>query len=84
MQQIDVSDEAEKLVAEQAVMAFRAGRSAAYAAPHGRGLAVAEGSVLEQGRRLMRVMLEQVLLAQPDAGKGGSTPRGVRVPDGRG
>lgn len=84
MPTINVMDEAEKLVAEQALLAFRASKRAAYLAPMGSGLEVAERAVLEEGRKTMRVMLERVLEAQPHAGKGGSTPSRVRAPGGHG
>jgi hypothetical protein len=81
---IQVMDDAERLVAEQALLAFRVSKRAAALAPMGRGLEVAERAVLEEGRKAMRLMLEQVLDAQPHTGKGGSTPRPVRAPGGRG
>jgi hypothetical protein len=81
---VAVKDEAERIVAEQALLAYRASKLAAYGAAHGRGLEVAERAVLEEGRKTMRVMLEQVIAAQPGVGKGGPTPSPVRVPRGRG
>ena len=84
MTTIEVMDEGEKLVAEQALLAFRASKRAAWLAPMGSGLEVAERAVLDEGRRMMRVMLERVLEAQPHTGRGGSTPRRVRAPGGSG
>lgn len=81
---ITVQNESEQLVAEQALLAFRATKKAAALAEHGRGLEMAEEAALTQGREVLRVMLEQTLAAQAGAGKGGQTPSGAAAPAGRG
>jgi hypothetical protein len=79
MPSIELTDESERLVAEQALLAFRASRRAASMAPEGSGLEVAERAVLEEGRKTMRLMLERVLEGQAHVGKGGSTPWRARA-----
>lgn len=64
-------DPAERLLAEQAVLAFREVKKTMRAAPHGRGLEVTEQATLVQGRRQMMRMLEEALKAQAAAEKGG-------------
>ncbi|MCC6320309.1 MAG: hypothetical protein IT438_02605 [Phycisphaerales bacterium] len=78
-------DAREALIAEQAVLSFRESMRAMAAAPHGRGLAVTERAVQEQGRKTTLAMMEQALLAAAEGEKGGAVlRRGVRaasVPD---
>ena len=70
----------ERLVAEQAVLAFRESIKAMEAAPHGQGLAVTERAVQEQGRKTTLAMMEQALLAAAEGEKGGSAlRRGARA-----
>jgi len=73
------STEEERLVAEQAVAAFREARQAMHAAAEGQGLAVTEAAVLDQGRKLLRVMMEQLMSTHPEVQKGGSAPGVVRA-----
>jgi hypothetical protein len=51
----------ERLLAEQAVLGFRALRKACVEAPHGRVLAVAERMAVSQGREAMRRTMETAL-----------------------
>ena len=62
----------ERLIAEQAVLSFRESIKAMEAAPHGRGLAVTERAVQEQGRRTTLLMMAQALSAAAEGEKGGS------------
>lgn len=75
--QVQVNSEEERLIAEQALLMYRASLAAAEAAPHGQGLAAIEDAVLEQGRQQMRLTIEQALKAQARAQKGGHAARGV-------
>jgi hypothetical protein len=84
MTTITVADEAEKLVLEQALLAFRATRQAASQAEHGRGLEITERAALEEGRKLTATLLSQTLAAQPGAGKKGPTPSGAGAARARG
>ena len=68
---LEYRNEQERLLAEQAVLAFRATMAAMAAAPHGRGLAVTEAAVLEQGRALLQKMLSVALSTHPEVQKGG-------------
>ena len=64
----------ERLLAEQAVLEFRALRKACVEAPHGRVLAVAEQMAVSQGREAMRRTLETALqLEAAEAEKKGVT-----------
>ncbi len=74
---------AEKLIAEQAVLAFRASRTAMRTAAFGHGLEVTENAVLGEGRRLMQTMLVEVIKAHPEVEKGGPTLRPARAGRGR-
>jgi hypothetical protein len=69
--------EAERLVAEQAVAAYREVLKAMEAAPHGQGFAFTETAVLAEGRSLMQSMMEQAMSAHPEAQKGGPAAGGV-------
>ena len=71
------STDEERLVAEQAVAAFREARQAMDAAPEGQGLAVTEAAVLSQGRKFLRVMMEQLMSTHPEVQKGGPAPGAV-------
>jgi hypothetical protein len=51
----------ERLLAEQAVLQYRALREACVAAPHGKVLAIAERLAVDQGREAMRRQLETAL-----------------------
>jgi len=71
--------EAERLVAEQAITAYRAVVKAMEVAPEGQGLACTEAAVLTEGRVLTRSIMKQAISAHPEAQKGGSAAGGVRV-----
>jgi hypothetical protein len=68
---IGYPDENERLVAEQAVTAFREVLRAMRCAPPGQGLATVEAATLVAGRRLVQDILERALSAHPEAQKGG-------------
>jgi hypothetical protein len=77
---INIDDASERLVAEQAVLAFRAVKEAMRTAPHGRGLAVMEDALMDKGLEALRVMMQEAVSAHPEAQKGGPAP--CRVPAG--
>lgn len=72
-------DTAERLVAEQAVLAYREVRKAVRGAPMGRGLELTERAVLAQGRRQMAVVMEEALKEAAGAEKGGSAASAAGV-----
>ena len=74
-------DPVERLIAEQAVLSARVVRQAMQGAPHGRGLEVTENAVVDQGRRQMQLVMEEMLKAQATAEKKGGAP--VAAGDGR-
>lgn len=76
---IEYRTEAERLLAEQAIMAYREVIKAMEAAPEGQGLACTESAVLAAGRPLMRSMMEQAMSAHSEAQKGGPAAGRVRV-----
>ena len=76
---IEYGTEAERLVAEQAIAAYREVLKAMEAAPEGQGLARTEAAVLGEGRVLLRAMMEQAMSAHPEAQKGGPVAGGARV-----
>ncbi len=78
---IKYQNEDERLIAEQAIAAFREARKAMFSAPHGRGLAVTEEAVVSQGRRLMASMMQHLMSAHPEAQKGGPAAGGASVED---
>ncbi len=63
--------EEERLVAEQAIAAYREAQKAMAAAPHGQGLAVTEAAVLRQGRIVTQTMMEQLISTHAEVQKGG-------------
>lgn len=70
----------ERLVAEQAVLMYRAAHEAMAKAPAGRGLELTEAAVLEQGREYLRKMTQTLLSAHPEAqkrGRGAGSAPGV-------
>ena len=77
---LEYRSEQERLVAEQAVLAFRATMAAMSAAPHGQGLAVTEAAILEQGRTLLQTMLSEALSTHPEVQKGGPAPGPAPAP----
>ena len=71
---LECVDENERLVAEQALLAYREVKKAMQAAPHGQGMACTEAAVLAQGREHQRRMLELILGGHPEALKKGGVP----------
>jgi hypothetical protein len=69
MMLIEVQDERERLVAEQALLAFRAMDQARDSAPHGRGLEAIEEVAVSQGLGVVRQMVQQSLSAHEEAQK---------------
>jgi len=69
--QIEVRNEQERLIAEQAILAYREVQAAGEAAPHGQGMAALEGATVETGRRQMRLVLEQALGSRCEGQKKG-------------
>lgn len=78
---IESRTEAERLVAEQAIVAYREVVKAMETASEGQGLACTEAAVLAEGRPLLRTMMEQAMSAHPEAQKGGPAADRVRVED---
>lgn len=60
---MEFRSDAERLIAEQAVLGYRAVQEAAEQAEWGRGLEVVEDAVLEQGREQQRRVLNQAMKA---------------------
>jgi hypothetical protein len=69
---IRVEDEAERLVALQAIETFRALRQAVKTAPHGRGLATVEAVVRDKGFDQLSKMYQAAVNEHPEAQKKGS------------
>jgi|MudIll2142460700_1097286.scaffolds.fasta_scaffold1029608_2 hypothetical protein len=78
---LEYRSEQERLVAEQAVLAFRATQAAMASAVHGQGLAVTEAAVLEHGRALLQKMLSEALSTHPEVQKGGPALGRARAPE---
>ena len=76
---IEYRTEEERLVAEQAIVAYREARKAMESAGEGEGLAVTEVAVLKHGRKFLQDMLEHLMSAHPEAQKGGPAADSVRV-----
>lgn len=76
-QSIGVEDEAERLVALQALETFRALRRAVSTAPHGKGLASVEAVVRERGFEQLQRMYEAAVREHPEAQKRGPAPDAV-------
>jgi hypothetical protein len=84
---LQVRSEAERLVAEQAVLLHRQVLEAMNAAPHGCGLEVTEAAVMQGGMAFLQRLLQHSLSAQPEAQKGGSArgpARAARRPRSKG
>lgn len=75
--QVQVNNERERLIVEQALLAYREVEAAGAAAVHGQGMAALEDATLETGRRQMRLVLEQALGSRAEAQKGGAVARGA-------
>ena len=65
------TSDAERLVAEQAVLHFRELMGVMHTAPHGRGMAVLEQAVREKGYEQMRQTLGLLASAHAEAQKKG-------------
>ena len=72
-----IEDANERLVAEQAVLAFRAVKHAAQEAVHGRGMLAMEEAILAHGHEHLCRMLELAASAHDEAQKGGPAHGGV-------
>lgn len=70
--QVQVNNERERLIVEQALLAYREVEAAGEAAVHGQGMAALEDATLTTGRRQMRLVLEQALRSRAAAPKGGA------------
>jgi hypothetical protein len=70
--------DSERLVAEQAVLTYRALEQAAATAPHGKGLATLEGVIHDKGLEHLRTMLSVAAASRTEAQKKGSAS--ARVP----
>ena len=68
---VQVENEAEELVALQAVETYRALEQAVKTAPHGKGLATVEAVVHDKGFDHLRKMYESALRQHPEAQKKG-------------
>ena len=86
MMHVQVNNERERLILEQALLAYREVEAAGAGAIHGQGMAALEDATLETGRRQMRLVLEEALRSRAEAQKKGSVARGaaaVRGSNGR-
>lgn len=72
---VQVNDEREKLVLEQALLAYREVDEARRSAPYGHGMEVLEQVVIDTGRRQQRQVLELALRSQAEAQKKGADAR---------
>jgi hypothetical protein len=70
-QSIRVEDEAERLVALQALETFRALRQAVKTAPHGKGLATIEAVVRDKGFDQLSQMYQRAVREHPETQKKG-------------
>jgi hypothetical protein len=68
---ICVEDEAEELIALQAIETYRALRQAVKTAPHGKGLVTVEAVVHDKGFDHLRQMYQSALQEHPEAQKKG-------------
>lgn len=68
---IRVENEAEALIALQAIETYRALRQAVKTAPHGKGLVTVEAVVHDKGLDHLRRMYESALREHPEAQKKG-------------
>lgn len=69
----------ERLVAEQAVLTYRALEQAAATAPHGRGMATLEAVIHDKGLEHLRKMLSVAGASRPEAQKKGPASGRVRA-----
>ena len=68
---IQVENEAEELIARQAIETYRALQHAVKTAPHGKGLATVEAVVHDKGFDHLRQMYQSALQEHPEAQKKG-------------
>jgi len=71
--------ENERLIAEQAVLAYQAVREAAQTARQGQGMTAIEQVVQEKGFQTLRRMIELSASEHPEAQKKGSAARRARA-----
>lgn len=69
----------ERLIAEQAVLAYQAVQQAAKDAPHGQGMEVVEQAVRQKGFEILRRMVELSVSEHAEAQKKGLAARSVRA-----
>ena len=69
---VRVENEAEELIALQAIETYRALQHAVKTAPHGKGLATVEAVVHDKGFDHLRQMYQSALREHPEAQKKGS------------
>lgn len=76
---IEYRGEQERLIAEQAVLTYRAVFEAGAQAPHGQGMDAMEGAILDHGRELLRQTLQHAASAHIEAQKKGRPRPAVAV-----
>ncbi len=69
----------ERLIAEQAVLAYQAARQAGKDAPHGQGMELVEQTVRQRGFEVLRRMVELSVSEHAGAQKKGSAAKSVRA-----
>ena len=69
---IEIRNERERLVLEQALLMYREVEAAGEAATYGQGMAALEDATLDAGRRQMQLVMEQALRSRAAAQKGGA------------
>ena len=79
---IEIRNEQERLVVEQALLMYREVEAAGEAAAHGQGMAALEDATLDAGRRQMRLVIEQALRSRAAAQKGGPVARAAAASPG--
>ena len=72
--QLETYSDEERLVAEQAVLTYRAVVEAAETASHGHGMDAMETAILDHGRKHLRAMLRHAAGAHAEAQKKGPLP----------
>ncbi len=81
---VEIRNARERLIAEQAVLAYREVEAAGAAAAHGQGMAALEMATLATGRRQMRQVLAEALRSQAEAQKKGRRSNAHAAASGRG
>ena len=69
--------ENERLMAEHAVLAYRAVEAAAMSAPMGKGMETVERVIHDKGSEYLRAMIQTAISARPEAQKRGSVSGGA-------